>query len=288
MNIGMIGIGLMGHGIASNIMKDKKYSLTFLDHKGNQPTDRLIQAGAKKADTIAKTVQGAEVVILCVTGVQQVEEVIFGDGGIAQNAARNTVILDCSTSLPDKTKAFAQTLLKSEIELVDAAMTRTPKEAAEGRLNLIVGSSKAQFEKLHPLMSQFAEVITHAGDVGSGQALKLIHNYVSLGYAAIMAQAAAQAEQAGISPEIFLNVLHAGGGNSVVLERFRPYVTNKDISGLQFSMSNAAKDIGYFIQANGDNAIGSALVDLFCKGIENNGHDKSVLTLIDMLVAEKN
>ncbi|MGB2374689.1 MAG: NAD-binding protein, partial [Candidatus Puniceispirillaceae bacterium] len=165
----------------------------------------------------------------------------------------------------------------------DAAMTRTPKEAAEGRLNLIVGSQKAEFDHLHPLLSQFAEHIIHAGEVGSGQALKLIHNYVSLGYAAVMAEAAAQADKQGIDPQRFLDVLHAGGGNSVVLERFRPFLTDKDISGLQFSLSNAAKDIGYYIQAHEDSPLSSAIMDLFCRGVAEIGPTESVLHLKDLL-----
>ena len=174
-------------------------------------------------------------------------------------------------------------LAEAGIPFVDAAMTRTPKEAAEGRLNLIVGAEKDIFDQLHPLLSQFAENIVHAGAVGSGQALKLIHNYVSLGYAAVMAEAAAQAQKQGIDPQRFLDVLHVGGGNSIVLERFRPFLTDKDISGLQFSLSNAAKDIGYYIQAYEDTPISSAVMDLFCRGVAEIGGSESVLHLTDLL-----
>ena len=165
-------------------------------------------------------------------------------------------------------------------------MTRTPKEAAEGRLNLIVGADKSAFEEVYPLLNLFAENILHAGDVGTGQALKLIHNYVSLGYAAVMAEAAAQAEKQGIDTQCFLDALHVGGGNSAVLERFRPFLIDKDISGLQFSLSNAAKDIGYYIRANEDSPLSSAIMDLFCRGVDEIGPSQSVLYLKDLLAQQ--
>ena len=283
MNIGMIGIGLMGHGIASNILKNSRYHLTFLTHAGNQPTQQLQENGAKAAATIEQTIDKTDVILLCVTGAVQVEEILFAEGGIFEHAEKGQMIVDCSTSMPEKTREFSQKLASLEVPFIDAAMTRTPKEAAEGRLNLIVGSQKAEFDYLHPLLSQFAEHIIHAGEVGSGQALKLIHNYVSLGYAAVMAEAAAQADKQGIDPQRFLDVLHAGGGNSVVLERFRPFLTDKNISGLQFSLSNAAKDIGYYIQAHEDSSLSSAIMDLFCRGVAEIGPTESVLHLKDLL-----
>ena len=238
MKIGMIGVGLMGKGIATNILKDKTYQLHFLTHQGNQPTDTLEAAGALANPTIKETISNAKIIILCVTGAAQVEEILFGPEGILAQGKKGQIIIDCSTSMPDKTKAFSARLAEAEITFVDAAMTRTPKEAAAGRLNLIVGAHKPVFDEIYPLLDLFAENIVHAGDVGAGQALKLIHNYVSLGYAAVMAEAAAQADKQGIDAQRFLDVLHVGGGNSAVLERFRPFLTNKDISGLQFSLSN--------------------------------------------------
>ena len=283
MHIGMIGVGLMGHGIASNILKNSRYHLTFLTHAGNQPTGKLQRNGAKPAATIEQTIDKADIILICVTGAVQVEEILFGKGGIFEHVNKGQIIVDCSTSMPEKTLEFAARLAQADIPFIDAAMTRTPKEAAEGRLNLIVGAKKAEFDQLHPLLSQFAEHIIHAGEVGSGQALKLIHNYVSLGYAAVMAEAAAQADKQGIDPQKFLDVLHVGGGNSVVLERFRPFLTNKDISGLQFSLSNAAKDIGYYIQAHEDSPLSFAIMDLFCRGVAEIGPTESVLHLKDLL-----
>ena len=80
MKIGMIGVGLMGKGIATNILKDKTYQLNFLTHQGNQPTDTLEAAGAIATSTIKETISNAKIIILCVTGAAQVEEILFGGG----------------------------------------------------------------------------------------------------------------------------------------------------------------------------------------------------------------
>jgi len=150
MKIGMIGVGLMGHGIATNILKDKAHHVNFLAHQGNQPTDALEAAGATASPSIKETIANAKMIILCVTGAVQVEEILFGSEGILSHGKKGQIIIDCSTSMPDKTKAFAARLAEAGIIFVDAAMTRTPKEAAAGRLNLIVGADKSVFEEVYP------------------------------------------------------------------------------------------------------------------------------------------
>ena len=129
---------------------------------------------------------------------------------------------------------------------MDAPMTRTPKEAAEGRLNLLVGGDAALLERCRPLLSCYAENIVHAGPVGAGHQLKLLHNYVSIGFSAVLAEAAACAERAQVDVGIFIDVLSSGGGNSVALERMRPYIQSRDTSHYRFSISNALKDMGYY------------------------------------------
>jgi 3-hydroxyisobutyrate dehydrogenase-like beta-hydroxyacid dehydrogenase len=107
---------------------------------------------------------------------------------------------------------------------LDTPMTRTPKEAAEGRLNLLVGGDAALLDECRPILQCFAENITHAGPVGAGHSMKLLHNYVSLGSVALIAEAAACAQRNGVAPEVFVDVLAKGGGGGVALERLKPYL----------------------------------------------------------------
>ena len=244
-NIGLVGVGLMGHGIASNIVKHG-HPLSVLEHPGNQPLDALKAAGVKTFATASELAAAVDVVILCVTGTPQVEAVLLGDTGVLKGLRPGTVVIDCSTALPDSTERLAKIVAEAGGRFMDAAMTRTPKEAAEGRLNLLVGGDAELFRDCRPLLACIAENITHAGPVGAGHRMKLLHNYVSLGSVALIAEAAACAERAGVDPEVFVDVLVKGGGGGTALERLRPFLLNKDPSGLRFAMSNAQKDLGYY------------------------------------------
>ena len=249
--IGMIGIGMMGHGIASNIVKHG-HPLAFLEHPGNQPVDSLVAAGARPMPTVAALAAESDVVILCVTGSPEVESVLFQAGGLLQSLRPGTLVVDCSTAIPSSTLKIADAVAKAGGRFIDAPMTRTPKEAAEGRLNLLVGGEATLFAEIRPLLACFAENIVHAGPVGSGHRMKLLHNYVSLGFSAVLAEAAACAQRANVDPQVFMEVLAKGGGGGVVLERLRPYIESKEIAAFRFSISNALKDIGYYTTMAGE------------------------------------
>jgi len=243
--VGIVGVGLMGHGIASSLLR-AGHQVCFLEHPGNQPVDDLVAAGATALNYGREVAQRAEVVILCVTGSPQVEAVLFEPNGVLEGLTPGSIVVDCSTALPSSTEKVAARVTEAGGRFMDAAMTRTPKEAAEGRLNLIVGAPKPLFDETLPLLQGFAENIAHAGDVGAGHTLKLLHNFVSLGFSAVLAEATAASRKAGISDTALLEVLGAGGGGGVVLERLRPYIADNDPSGFKFTVANASKDLGYY------------------------------------------
>jgi len=249
--IGMIGIGMMGHGIATNIVRNG-HPLVFLEHPGNQPVDALVAAGARPMASIAALAAESDIVILCVTGSPEVEDVLLRAGGLLESMRPDTIVIDCSTAIPSSTLRIADAVTKAGGRFLDAPMTRTPKEAAEGRLNLLVGGDRELFEACRPLLACYAENIVHAGPIGAGHQLKLLHNYVSLGFSAVLAEAAACAERAQVDSGVFLDVLSKGGGNSVVLERLRPYIEAHDITAFRFSIANALKDIGYYTTMAGE------------------------------------
>lgn len=243
--IGMIGIGLMGRGIATNLVKHG-HALALLDHPGNQPLQALQAAGAVVLRSAAEVAARADVVILVLTGSPQVEEVLTGAGGVLEGLRSGSVVIDCSTAIPSSTVRMAAAVHAAGGRFLDAPMTRTPKEAAEGRLNLLVGGDAAVLEACRGVLSCFAENITHTGAVGSGHSMKLLHNYVSLGTVALLCEAAACAHRHGVAPEVFVDVLARGGGGGTALERMRPFLLSGDASGLRFSIANACKDIGYY------------------------------------------
>jgi 3-hydroxyisobutyrate dehydrogenase-like beta-hydroxyacid dehydrogenase len=251
MKTGIIGIGLMGHGIATNLVRHG-HALTMLEHPGNQPLDALKAAGATSVHSARELAARSDVVILVVTGSPQVEAVLTGPGGVLEGLRPGSTVIDCSTAIPASTARMAAAVQAVGARLLDAPMTRTPKEAAEGRLNLLVGGDAALLEECRPLLRCFAENITHVGPVGAGHAMKLLHNYVSLGMVTLLAEAAACAQRSGVAADAFVDVLAKGGGGGIALERLKPYLLAGDTGGLRFSIANARKDLDYYNAMAGD------------------------------------
>jgi len=245
--IGMIGLGLMGLGIATNIVK-KGYALTALAHPGNQPLGTLIEAGAQTAATPQAVAQASDVVIVCVNGSAQIEAILADDTGLLAGLRNGMTVIDCSTSMPESTLQVAAQLAQRGVRFMDAAMTRTPNEAMQGRLNLLVGGDADLLDACRPLLSTFAENIVHAGSVSAGHRMKLLHNFVSLGSVTLLAEAAACARRSGIDDAVFAEVLEKGGGWGAALERLKPFLLRGESTGLRFSMGNTLKDLGYYAE----------------------------------------
>lgn len=270
--IGMIGIGLMGHGIAWNIAK-AGYGLTVLDHPGNQPLDDLRGMGVQVKQRIAEVVQAADIVVLCVTGSPQVEAILTGADGVIPHLRPDTVVVDCSTALPESSARMAAAVAAAGGHFLDAAMTRLPQHARAGTLNLLIGGEPALLERVRPLLETFSENITHIGGVGSGHLMKLLHNYVSLGFLALLAEVAAHGQKAGVEMATLIEVLAQGGGGGTALQRISPFLLAGDPSSVPFFISNAAKDLGYYRQAAEAAGVHRAIAD-------------AVGTTLDMVVSK--
>ena len=251
MKIGMVGVGMMGHGIAGNLVR-KGHELVVLEHPGNQPLEALKAAGAVGVHSARALAAAVDMVILVVTGSPQVEAVLTGPGGVLEGLRPGSIVIDCSTAIPSSTARMAQAVQAAGSRFLDAPMTRTPKEAAEGRLNLLVGGDADLLQACRPVLACFAENIVHVGPVGAGHGMKLLHNFVSLGMVTLLAEAAACAERSGVDPAAFVEVLAKGGGGGIALERLRPYLLARDPAGLRFSVANARKDLGYYHAMAGD------------------------------------
>ena len=246
MQVGLIGVGLMGHGIARNILSRGGYPLRFLDHPGNQPVDEITRLGGIACATPAEIAAGSDVVILCVTGSPQVEAIVTGEGGLAAALRPGTVIVDCSTALPSSTLRMGGIVRQAGGDYIDAPMTRTARDAHEGTLQLLVGGSPETLETVRPVLAAFTDGVDHVGPLGHGHRLKLLHNYVSVGFMTLLAEAAAQAADAGVDASVFVDVLAKGGGASAALTRLAPYIVEADRAGLPFAVGNAQKDIDYY------------------------------------------
>ncbi len=243
--IGFIGVGLMGHGMAKNIL-EKGYPLTIMGHRNRKPIEDLVRRGAREVKSPAAMAGEVDVLFLCVSSSVQVEDLMRRGGGILAGAKPGLTVVDCSTSDPDSTLALAAEAKRQKVKLIDAPLGRTPREAEEGRLNAFVGADKKTLKALTPLLRTWAENIIHVGPVGSGHKMKLINNFVAMSYAAIFAEAYTACRMAGVDPETFRDVIASGGLNSGFFQNYSNWVIGRDPKAHQFTLRNCAKDIGYY------------------------------------------
>ncbi len=283
--VGLIGVGLMGHGIAKNILRGG-YDLVLLEHAGNQPVEDLVQLGAQTMSSASQLARHSDVIFLCVTGSPQLEDAIFRSDGVMEGLEEGKTVVDCSTVEPHITLKVADAVFGKDARFLDAPLTRTPKEAEQGRLNVMVGGDEQTLEEIRPLLDTFAENIYHAGPVGAGHTLKLLHNFISLGNCALLAEAVVCARRGGVDIETFIDVLASGGGDSTALKRLTPYILTQDEGGFRFSLSNCRKDLSYYTsmayQQHVPATAAQGIQQIFERA-ETKGGDRPVPHLIDIL-----
>ena len=243
--IGFIGLGMMGHGMARNLLR-KGYGVRFAVHRNRANLQDLLEAGAVEAGSRRELVAGAEAVILCVTGSPQVESIVFGADGLLEAAPPGLLILDTSTAEPASTARIREAFAARGCCYVDAPLARTPKEAEEGRLNTMVGADTADFERARPILAAFCENVIHVGPPGHGHVLKLINNMLAMTTAAAIAEAVAAAAKAGLSLHSLYQVISAGGVNSGIFRMMVGPMLEGDLCGLKFAIANAQKDLRYY------------------------------------------
>ena len=245
--IGFIGVGFMGHGMASNILKNG-YPLIVKGNRNRAPIDDLVKKGAVEADSIATLVKSSEIIHLCLSNSSQVENVLEGPGGIIENARTGVIIIDTSTSDPQSSLRMSKALKEVGMEFVDAPLGRTPKEAALGTLDALVGADDHIFETVKPIIASWSATATHLGPIGSGHKMKLIMNFLAMSYGALYSEATVLAAKSGISPQKVNDVIGNSRLNTGFFETFMRYLVGRDPDAHQFTLTNAAKDISYVNQ----------------------------------------
>ena len=244
--IGIVGAGLMGHGIAKNLV-EKGFPLAVRGHRNRVPIDDLVKRGATEVKTNADLARASDIVILCVTGAPEVEDVIFGVDGIAGAARPGTIVVDTSTSEPSTTAKMREALAKQDVRFVDAPLARTPVEAEQGRLNTMVGADDSTFAELKPVLAAYCENIVHAGPPGHGIVLKLINNFIAQAICTATAEGLAAAAKSGLSIRKLHEVVSAGAVNSGLFQMIvGRMLEGGDLTGLKFTIVNATKDLRYY------------------------------------------
>lgn len=273
--VGFVGLGLMGHGMAKNIV-EKGWPLTVTAHRNRAPIEYLAGRGAVEVGSPREVAECSAIVFLCVTGSREVEAIVRGKDGLKEGLRPGSVVVDCSTADPTSTVALAEELRALGVDFADAPLSRTPKDAWEGTLDTMVGASDAVFARIRPVIEAWAGRIVHIGGVGDGHKMKLLNNFVSLGYAAIYAEALALASKVGIAPERFDSVIRNGRMDCGFYQTFMGYLIDGNREAHKFTIANAFKDLTY-LESMADaaklvNPMGNAVKNSFAMAFAAGGN----------------
>lgn len=287
--IGFVGVGHMGHGMARNLV-EKEWPLTILGHRKREPVEDLKARGAAEARTPRELAEMSDIVILCVTGSPEVQATIQGPDGIA-SAGGPRLVVDCSTSDPSVTTRLAAELAPVGIVLVDAPLGRTPADAQAGTLDVMVGGDPSVVTRIRPVLEAFAGRIVHTGPTGTGHTMKLLNNFLSMGYAALYAEALALGAKAGVTPQLFDSVIRGSRMDCGFYQTFFKWVLDRDPSAHKFTLRNGLKDMTYlasFAQATEfANPLGAAVRNSFATAV-GLGHGDDFVPMLSDVVAELN
>jgi 3-hydroxyisobutyrate dehydrogenase-like beta-hydroxyacid dehydrogenase len=281
--IGFIGVGLMGHGMAKNLV-EKGFPLTVLGHRNRVPVDDLVGRGAKEAKDAGELARASDIVFLCVTASPQVEAAVEA---MAPHLAKGAIVCDCSTADPTSTEKLARMLAERGIAMADAPLGGTPVQAEAGQLSAMVGADDAVFARLKPAIEAWAARVVHLGPVGAGHKMKLINNFLSLGYAAIYAEAIALANKTGLSVEIFDKVIRGSRMDCGFYQTFMGYALEGNPESHKFTLANAYKDMRYVVamgdSAGAPNPVASAVKANYAQAVGLGNAEKYVPMLADVV-----
>ena len=286
--IGFIGAGLMGHGIAKNLLA-AGYPVYVLAHRNRAPVEDLLSKGAKEAKTLADMARNTTVIHICAPGSPEVEAVV---AALLPDLRPDTVIIDCSTSDPNSTTRLAARLAEHGCHMADAPLGGTPVQAESGQLSTMIGATDAIFARIQSVVATWAKSIVHVGDNGAGHKMKLLNNFLSLGYAAMYSEALALAEKVGITTAQFDSVIRGSRMDCGFYQTFMGYAVEGNREAHKFTLKNALKDTSYLANmadgVNLANPIGGAVKNSFALAFAagGDGPEDYVPHLVDYVMAQ--
>ncbi len=288
--VGFIGLGFMGHGMAKNLV-EKGHPLTIMGHRNRAPIEDLVKRGAKEAKTAEDVGKNSDIVFLCVTGSPQVEALVRGPSGLKAAARKGQIIVDCSTSDPTSTVALAAELKALGVSFCDSPLGGTPAMAEEGKLSALVGCETDVWPRIESVIAKCTTKAVRIGVPGDGHKMKLLMNFLSMGYAAIYAEALALGKKVGLTPQTIDSGLRGSRMDCGFYQTFFDYVLNRNRDAHKFTISNAHKDVRYLAimaaTAGVPNPVGNAVKDYFALA-EATGHGQDFVPMLSDFVAEMN
>lgn len=248
--IGFIGLGLMGGNMVENL-QTRGFEVVVMDLNKDSVAAVIARGNATKVSSGKELAEKSDIVMLALTTSKVVEAVVYGDDGILAGIKKGTVLIDFGTSIPASTRKIGADLAAKGAGMIDAPLGRTPAHAKDGLLNIMAAGDIETFNKVKPVLEQQGENVFHLGSLGAGHTTKLINNFMGMTTVAAMSQAFAVADKAGVDRQQLFEIMSTGPSNSPFMGFCKNYAVD-GVSDLGFSIANANKDLGYFLEMVSD------------------------------------
>ncbi|NIH57696.1 NAD(P)-dependent oxidoreductase [Brooklawnia cerclae] len=248
--IGFVGAtGLMGHGLAKNILL-KGYPLAYTMR--SRAPEGLDELGATRAADNAELGHISDIVVICVTTASDVEQVVTA---LLTDPKEGLIIMDASTSEPSMTYHLAELASAKGARFADIPLTRSAKEAEAGTVNVLAGADDELFAEIEPILTCFAENIYRCGGLGAGHVIKLVNNTAFQAALTILAEGFAVCVKSGVDPAKLIEVLGGGGFANGGTLNIMGESLKGNFDALPFQLDNARKDVRYYNRLAGDLSI---------------------------------
>ena len=245
--IGFIGVGTMGEPMCRNLAKKSGRTVLAAD-RDDAPLQRLAADGVKKA-SLDEIAANCTTIILSLPGGKEVEQVCLGDGGLSSKAKLGWTMIDCSTAPVSLARKLYAEFEGRATAFADAPVARTRQAAIDGTLSIMVGATPETFKRIEPLLRTMATEVTHCGEAGAGQAVKILNNMILFQTGVALAEALSIARAHSVDGKVLYETLTKGSADSFAL---RNHGMKAMLPGVfperAFSTEYALKDLGYAIQ----------------------------------------
>jgi len=250
MKIGFIGVGAMGKPMAGNLLAAGHEVFIFDVNSAN--VHELEKEGAKVCTGSKDLAEKAELIIASLPNAKIVETVMTGRDGIFAGCKPGTIIMDMSSVAPASTKAMAKIAEQSGLQYIDAPVSGGVAGAAAGTLTIMAGCNKETFEKVSPVLKALGKNIYHAGETGSGDAVKIVNNLLLGANMAALAEALVLGAKMGLSARVMKDVISVSSGRSYALEAKFDNFIMADSFDTGFAVDLQYKDLGLALEAARD------------------------------------
>ncbi|MEA3157097.1 MAG: 2-hydroxy-3-oxopropionate reductase [Betaproteobacteria bacterium] len=242
MQLGFIGLGVMGRPMALNLLKNGHQMSIYA--RRPESAAPLVAAGAQRCDSPAAVAANADVIFTMVTASSDLEKIALGENGIIHRARAGAVLVDMETIDPAVARSVAAQLAQKDVEMLDAPVSGGPAGAEHATLSIMVGGKAEIFSRVRPLFECLGKTIVHMGNHGAGQTTKACNQLALLVAAQGAAEALTLARRSGIDPAKAREVLLSGVAASCVLELFGKRMVERDFAaGIEARLYHKDLDI---------------------------------------------